>query len=107
LSLVIPCYNESKRIDLMMAGIAEFEEQWKGDYEVIIVDDGSKDGTSDKIKDALNSNKYSHLKDRIRIETMQANGGKGSALKRGVSLATGDYILTLDADMSTRPVELI
>ena len=106
LSLVIPCYNESKRIDLMMAGIAEFEELWKSEYEVIVVDDGSTDGTSDKVKEALNT-KYSFLKDRVHVETMPANGGKGAALKKGVSLANGDYILTLDADMSTKPAELI
>ncbi len=106
LSLVIPCYNESKRIDMMLAGLADFEEKWKGDYEVIIVDDGSKDDTSEKIKEAIGS-KYDFLRERITIEKMPANGGKGSALKKGVSMAKGDYILTLDADMSTKPTELL
>lgn len=106
LSLVIPCYNESSRVELMMQGLAEFEEKWKGDYEVIIVDDGSKDDTVKKTEQALSS-KYSFLAPKVNIEKMPANGGKGSALKHGVSKAKGDYILTLDADMSTRPVELI
>ena len=106
LSLVIPCYNESKRVDLMFVGLAEFEEKWKGAYEVIIVDDGSKDDTAQKIQDALNGT-YSALKEKVRLEKMPKNGGKGSALKHGVSQAIGDYILTLDADMSTRPTELI
>ncbi len=106
LSLIIPCYNESKRIEMMLSGLDEFEGSWKGSYEVIIVDDGSKDDTAEKIKEAINS-KYDFLRDRIRIEKMPVNGGKGSALKKGVSLAKGDYILTLDADMSTKPTELI
>jgi glycosyltransferase involved in cell wall biosynthesis/tetratricopeptide (TPR) repeat protein len=106
LSLVIPCYNESPRVDIMLHGLAEFNEKWQGDYEVIIVDDGSKDDTVSKVEAALNA-KYADLKDKVRIEKMTVNGGKGSALKRGVALAQGDYILTLDADMSTRPVELI
>jgi glycosyltransferase involved in cell wall biosynthesis/tetratricopeptide (TPR) repeat protein len=106
LSLVIPCYNEAARINIMLEGLAEFNEKWKGDYEVIIVDDGSKDQTSEKIQEALNT-KYSFLKDKIQIERIPVNRGKGNALKKGVSLATGDYVLTLDADMSTRPVELI
>jgi glycosyltransferase involved in cell wall biosynthesis/Tfp pilus assembly protein PilF len=106
LSLIIPCYNESSRTDLMLQGLAEFNEKWKGDYEVIIVDDGSKDGTADKIKQAI-ATKYTFLQSKARIEVMPANGGKGSALKAGVALAKGDYILTLDADMSTRPTELI
>ncbi len=106
LSLIIPCYNESKRTDIMLEGLAEFDEKWKGEYEVIIVDDGSKDDTTAKIEESL-STKYSSLKDKVRLEKMPANGGKGSALKKGVSLAKGDYILTLDADMSTRPTELL
>ncbi len=106
LSLVIPCYNESKRTDLLLAGLADFDEKWKGAYEVIIVDDGSKDDTAEKIKEAVNS-KYDFLRDKVHIEKMPANGGKGSALKKGVSLAKGDYILTLDADMSTKPSELL
>ena len=106
LSLIIPCYNESKRIDIMLEGLADFDVKWKGRYEVIIVDDGSKDDTSEKIKEAVNS-KYDFLRDKIHVEKMPANGGKGSALKKGVSLATGDYILTLDADMSTKPTELL
>lgn len=106
LSLVIPCYNESMRVDLMMQGLAEFEEKWKGRYEVIIVDDGSKDDTVQKTEAAL-SGKYAFLAPKVQVERMPANGGKGSALKHGVTKAKGDYILTLDADMSTRPAELI
>ena len=106
LSLVIPCYNESKRIDIMLAGLVEFDEKWKGAYEVIIVDDGSKDDTSGKIREALGG-KYSAINEKVRLEKKPKNGGKGSALKHGVSLAKGDYVLTLDADMSTRPTELI
>ncbi len=106
LSLVIPCYNESARVDIMLQGLADFEEKWKGDYEVIVVDDGSKDDTVQKVANAV-ATKYTFLKDKLKIEKMPANGGKGSALKRGVGLAKGDYILTLDADMSTKPAELI
>jgi glycosyltransferase involved in cell wall biosynthesis/tetratricopeptide (TPR) repeat protein len=90
----------------MLQGLAEFEDKWKGAYEVIVVDDGSKDDTIQKIQQSIDS-KYTFLKDKLRIEKMPANGGKGSALKHGVSQAKGDHILTLDADMSTRPVELI
>ncbi len=106
LSLIIPCYNEASRIDLMMQGLSDFEVQWKGDYEVIIVDDGSKDDTATKVEAAIKE-KYENLRSRIKIERMPVNGGKGSALKRGVELAKGNYILTLDADMSTKPTELI
>lgn len=105
-SLIIPCYNESARIDIMLDGLAEFNEKWKGTYEVIVVDDGSNDQTSEKITEEVN-NKYAFLRDKIKIERIPVNQGKGNALKHGVALASGDYVLTLDADMSTRPIELI
>jgi glycosyltransferase involved in cell wall biosynthesis/tetratricopeptide (TPR) repeat protein len=106
LSLVIPCYNESARVDIMLEGIADFEEKWKGNYEVIVVDDGSKDDTVQKINQAV-ATRYAYLKDKLTVEQVIPNGGKGGALKRGVGIAKGDYILTLDADMSTRPSDLI
>jgi len=106
LSLIIPCYNESARVDIMLQGLADFEEKWKGAYEVIVVDDGSKDDTVQKINTAVET-KFSFLKNKLTVEKMPANGGKGSALKRGVSMAKGEYILTLDADMSTKPTDLI
>jgi glycosyltransferase involved in cell wall biosynthesis/tetratricopeptide (TPR) repeat protein len=106
LSLVIPCYNESARVDIMLQGLADFEDKWKGAYEVIVVDDGSKDDTATKIAQSIET-KYQFLKDKLTIEKMPANGGKGSALKRGVGLAKGDFVLTLDADMSTKPSDLI
>lgn len=106
LSLVIPCYNESARVGIMLEGLADFAEKWKGDWEVIVVDDGSKDDTVQKTQELIRT-KYPLLTEKIHIEKMPANGGKGSALKKGVSLAKGDYVLTLDADMSTRPTDLI
>lgn len=106
LSLVIPCYNESARVGIMLEGLAEFDGKWQGSYEVIVVDDGSKDDTVQKITMALES-EHASLKSKVTIEKMPANGGKGAALKRGVGLAKGEYILTLDADMSTRPTDLL
>src|ERR1700722_9948299 len=99
LSLIIPCYNESARVDIMLQGLADFSAKWAGEYEVIIVDDGSKDDTANKVKEAIET-RYTFLKDKAKIEVLPANKGKGNALKVGVGIATGDYILTLDADMS-------
>ena len=102
LSLVIPCYNESDRIGLLYEGLRPFIEKW-GASEIIIVNDGSKDNTEILLHEHP---VYKQHKDIISIYS-QANTGKGGALRNGVLRATGDYILTLDADMATPPEELI
>ncbi len=104
LSLVIPCYNESERVNLLVGALQNFERKWRGSYEVIIVDDGSSDDTLEKIKAAIN-NKLSNP-DLVQVIPLEKNAGKGNALSKGVAAASGDAILTLDADMATDPLEL-
>jgi glycosyltransferase involved in cell wall biosynthesis len=103
LSLVIPCYNESKRINLLTDGLRKFCQSWNDTFEVIIVDDGSKDNTLELLK----SDPFLNTENRITVLPMPKNGGKGAALKFGINQAKGNYILTLDADMSSSPSELI
>lgn len=105
ISIIIPCYNEAERVQIMFAGIADFVMQWKGEFEVIIVDDGSSDGTDLLIAQhpefiAMNKTQTVQL-------ITQKNTGKGGALKHGVSFARKDFMLTLDADMATEPVQLL
>lgn len=103
LSLVIPCYNESDRIELLYKGVSDFLKEWTGFLEVIIINDGSKDNTYTLLQSHATYKQYS---DVIHIYT-QDNTGKGGALRNGILKATGDYILTLDADMASPPTELI
>ena len=105
ISLIIPCYNESARIELMFNGMIDFTKQWESDYEIIIVDDGSDDGTNEKIKQHIHF-QYFQSQQRITLLT-QENKGKGGALKYGVQHAKNDFVLTLDADMATMPSELL
>ena len=105
LSIIIPCYNESNRIDLMMNGLLDFENKWNSTYEIIIVNDGSKDDSVKKIETELNGS-FEKLKSKTKIIS-QSNTGKGGALKNGVAAASGDYILTVDADMSALPSDII
>ena len=98
ISLVIPCYNESERVPLLVNALKQFDQKWKGEYETIIIDDGSSDDTVQKIQAA----KLPYC----QIISLEKNDGKGAALQRGVAAATGTHILTLDADMATSPLEL-
>lgn len=103
ISIVIPMYNESARVDLMLQGLREFVDQWQNDTEIILVDDGSDDDTITTIK---SHSAYKQLAETISILS-QSNTGKGGALKLGVSRASKEYTLTIDADMACSPLVLI
>jgi dolichyl-phosphate beta-glucosyltransferase len=105
ISLIIPCYNESSRVAQMMEGIKEFLAVWHGDFEFIIVDDGSTDDTVTQINATT---LFQNLLADQKIQLLQQpNTGKGGALKHGISKASKQYTLTLDADMATHPAEII
>ncbi len=105
LSLVIPCYNEEQRIPKLVSGLQEFVKRGILNHEIIIVDDGSTDGTvrglqsNDFLKNLLDTGK-------CKLIRLEKNQGKGAALKQGVTAATGTHVLTLDADMSCKPSEI-
>src|SRR5688572_17790981 len=89
---VIPAYNESGRIG---RAILDTKSVLGNDASIIVVDDGSMDATSDEARAAGAT--------VIRHET---NRGKGAAVRTGALASTSDWILILDADLSTQPSEL-
>jgi len=104
-SLIIPCYNESIRVAKMIDGIKEFIATWHGLFEIIIIDDGSTDDTVSLIKNNL---LYKNLLADNKIQLIQqTNTGKGGALQKGITAASLDFVLTVDADMATHPVEIM
>lgn len=104
-SLIVPCYNESGRVEALLQGLETFQKTFKYPVEYIIVDDGSKDDTVRKIESSAFYQKYSQTQ-QCRLIKQGVNKGKGAALKAGVEAASNSYILTLDADLSTSPSEL-
>ena len=100
LSVVIPAYNEEKRISIMLDDAIGFLEDWsnknKLKYEVIVVDDGSKDKTSEVCLQY-----YKKYPKAFRYLKLVKNQGKGGAVKLGVAKALGKYILFADADGAT------
>ncbi|MFT5166658.1 MAG: glycosyltransferase involved in cell wall biosynthesis [Saprospiraceae bacterium] len=104
LSLVIPCYKESKRVNNLLNSLKSFDRLWENPLEIIIVDDGSSDDTVEKIEDLFEG----VFNGNTTFELLQLgqNQGKGAALKAGVEKSTGDVVLTIDADMAVDPSEL-
>ncbi len=105
LSLIIPFYNEKSRVPLLFEGLINFSKKYNHKYEVILVNDGSKDGGEEVIRE------HAHFKElesseQIRIISLPGNSGKGGALKKGVADASGRFILTLDFDMATDPMTI-
>ena len=98
LSIVIPCYNEEQRLPRTIEQIERYLRGGAVSYELILVDDGSSDGTR-KIMDAA-----AERNPAVRLEALPQNRGKGRALAEGVAAARGAEILVTDADLST-PIE--
>ena len=103
ISLVIPCFNERARWGRLCDGVLDLAAVWPGEMEVIVVDDGSTDGG---LMDCVAASSWAAKGIRYKVLT-QTNQGKGRALQTGVMAATGDFVLTLDADMATRPTEIM
>jgi len=98
LSIVIPCYNEEQRLPRTLEQIERYMDRRQVPYELVLVDDGSADGTR-RIMDAA-----AERHPAVRVEALPQNRGKGRALATGVAVAKGAEILVTDADLST-PIE--
>ncbi|MDP2929134.1 MAG: glycosyltransferase family 2 protein [Candidatus Omnitrophota bacterium] len=96
LSVVIPAYNEETRIGPTLDEVYNFLSSKKYDFEVILVDDGSRDRTVDV---AASSRLFEENK--LTILKNGSNKGKGSSVKNGIIHSSGEFILFSDADLST------
>lgn len=100
LSIVIPAFNEEKRLPETLREIRPFLDWKKYDYEILIVDDGSGDRTVALCQEAAVEWK------QIRVLAGSGHHGKGACVKRGCLEARGENILVMDADHAT-PVEFV
>lgn len=105
LTIVIPCFNEEKRIKKSIENISSYLMQKKIGSEIIFVDDGSTDQTKTIISRFLKKLRRNKLINSKLIAYPQ-NRGKGFAVKQGILKASGNYILLCDADLSTPITEL-
>lgn len=100
LTLVFPCYNEQARLPASLAAALAFFDQEQLAAEIIVVDDGSVDGTAEVAEATATRDS------RVRLVACSPNRGKGYAVARGAAAARGEVVLFSDADLSTPLTEL-
>lgn len=98
LSIVVPAFNEERRIQSSLARMLGYFEAQDYDFEILIVDDGSSDRTRAIVEETAAGHP------NVRLLSYAVNRGKGHAVRYGMMRATGDYLLFSDADLAT-PIE--
>lgn len=110
LSIIVPLFNEEKTIATVLTKLSRLKLRgWN--KEVIIVDDGSTDGSLKKIQNSNRVTKSEFAKDqnnkaKLKIFRKGKNQGKGAAIKSGLQYAIGDYVLIQDADNEYNPADI-
>ena len=102
LSVLMPAYNEATSIAENVCETVEAMHDLGIDFEIVVVDDGSLDGTDAAASVALRA-----WPDHVRVVRCRRNEGKGNALICGASYSRGEYVAFLDADMDLHPEQLV
>lgn len=100
LSVVIPIYNEAKNVEKLYEKLEEVLSKLDKSYEVLLVDDGSTDGTNDKLA------KIHKRNPKYKVIQFRRNYGQTAAISAGFDYAIGDVIVTIDADLQNEPKDI-
>ncbi len=100
LSVVIPIYNERDNVDLLYAGLTEALDTYGRTYELIFVNDGSRDGSTEKLETLAARD------GRVKIIEFRRNFGQTAAMQAGIQHATLDYVVTMDGDLQNDPTDI-
>jgi glycosyltransferase involved in cell wall biosynthesis len=95
LSVIVPCFNEAGTIEMLLNRTVEAS---RGDWQVIVIDDGSTDGSAELI-DGVKSTS-------IRVLHRPTNGGKSAAVRDGLALVTTPWVIVQDADLEYDPADI-
>lgn len=101
MSIVVPVFNEEESVELLIARVCEAMEGYDKAWELILVDDGSTDGTLAKARRSLERPAL-----RLAIVELQRNFGQTAAMQAGIDAATGRLIATLDGDLQNDPCDI-
>lgn len=98
-TLIVPCYNEEGNVEKFLLEAKKAMSDYTSSYEIIFVNDGSRDGTPKKLREIFNSNKDVNIK----VISFSRNFGKEAAMYAGFTQASGEYITVIDADLQQDP----
>lgn len=99
-SLIVPCYNEEGNVEKFLEVTKKAMTGYTDDYEIIFVNDGSRDETPKKLRKIFNENKDV----RIKVINFSRNFGKEAAMYAGFTEAVGEYVTIIDADLQQDPL---
>ena len=99
-SIVIPLHNEEENLTVLYAHLKQVMEQVGGSFEMVLVDDGSKDGTYKLLE------KIAAVDSRVLVVKLRRNFGQTAALAAGFDHATGEFILAMDGDLQHDPNDI-
>ena len=98
LSLIVPCYNEAENVVPFQQAVLSAFQNWDGDFEIVYIDDGSRDATAHNLKKL-----YAQKSCPVKVISFSRNFGKEAGIYAGLQHAAGDYICIIDADLQQRP----
>src|SRR6266498_5087295 len=101
LSLIVPVYNEEENLPLLMDAICNALEPLKKDWEVIFVDDGSRDHSLDVLEHLVEKDPK-----HVRVVVFRRNFGQTAAIAAGIDHSQGNTIILLDADLQNDPADI-
>jgi dolichyl-phosphate beta-glucosyltransferase len=100
LSVVVPAYNEERRLPPTLIDMIDYLDRRGLSYEILVIDDGSRDGTPEVVR------KFERVRNQVRLIQLPKNYGKGHAVRLGVLNSRGARVLFADADGATPIQEL-
>jgi len=101
LSVVVPVYNEEENVPLLYEAVVEALQPVEQPWELVLVDDGSKDGSLEALRGLAARDPK-----RVRVVALRRNFGQTAAIAAGIDHATGDVIVLMDADLQNDPADI-
>lgn len=99
-SIVVPIYNEVDNIDPLYQQLDDVMQKLNSDYEILFIDDGSTDGSNQRLQE------LAVLDKGVKVVTFRRNYGQTAAMQAGLKMASGEVIITLDGDMQNDPEDI-